>query len=1085
MKRLLLAMCAVSGCVLLLSGVSAPPALEEGFRKPPMTAWPSVYYLWLNHYVNPAQMDKELEELKANGVGGVCIFDMGARGKVNVPPAGPAFLSDESLKIIGHAIRTATRLGMEVDFSVISSWDMGGSWVTLEDASKGLYHTSMDLKGPAKFSDVLPFPPVAPNVPKRADGMPEWYREVALFAIPGAQRLPHHEFIFELDPAGVHTVRRVVLYNGAEAEATREFAVDVSMDATRDDSFREVFRGTLKPAAGPQEFAVKPAAARFVRLRILSGGDPKTGRVQLAEFEVYGDSPLNLVASHEADRARTGSRLVRYTSALGQRNVWTADNIHDGVKERPDGTWSSAGPPPLVIKDPNAVLDLTAKIGKDGRLNWDVPAGNWTLLRFVCLPTGERLKVPSPNSDGWATDHLNADVTKRYMNYVISRLRKELGDFKKTTLKDLYLASYEVVGPIWTPDMPQQFRGYRGYDMRPYLPALAGHIVKDGPTTERFVYDYRKTLGDLLVDAYYRPARDAAHAAGLEIESEAGGPGPPIHQVPVDALKALGSVDSVRGEFWPRRPTADAIWVVKETAVAAHIYGKRRVHMEAFTSAHHFEDGPQDLKDSADRVFAEGANHMVWHTMPHLPPEAGKPGWMYVAGTHIGPHEPWWPMAKPFLDYLARASFLLQQGLFVGDVLYYYGDQGFNFVPPKHVDPSLGFGYDYDVVNPEVILTRLTTRGGKLVLPDGMSYEVMALPDREDMDLDVLRKVEQLIRDGATVVGPKPLRSNGLVGGPARDEQVRQLGEKIWGPCDGKNVRERPYGKGRVVCGLTLREVMKSRNVEPDFLFTSPRGDTRLDFTHRRTAEADIYFVRNMQARAERVEVSFRVKGKRPELWRHDTGEILEAPEYRIEGSRVSMPLELDPTGSVFVVFRRPAAGSRTAPKADPLPAPREVAGPWEVKFPEGWGAPPSVTLPKLISWTEHPNEGVRYFSGVARYEREIEIPAEWLGKGRKVLLDLGRVWIAAQVSLNGKPVGIAWKAPFQVDLTPAARPGKNRLEIAVANSWANRLIGDARAASGPRYTRTNITATNGIPWAKKEPLESGLFGPVRLLPSH
>ena len=1082
MTRLLAALAAVCACLLLVGAVTAPPPLEEGFRKPPMTAWPSVYYLWLNHYVDPAQMDKELEELKANGVGGVCIFDMGARGKVNVPPAGPAFLSDESLKIIGRAIRTATRLGMEVDFSVISSWDMGGAWVTLEDASKGLYYTTQAVKGPAKFSGVLPFPPVAPNVPKRAGGMPEWYREVALLAIPDARRLPHHEFVFELDPAGIHTLRRAVLYNVAHPEAAREFAIDVSTDGTRDDSFRQAFRGVLKPTEGPQEFALPPALARYVRLRILSGGDPATGRVQLAEFELYGDSPLNLVASHAADRARTGSRLIRYTSALGQRNVWTADNIHDGVKERPDGIWSSAGPPPLVIENPNAVLDLTAKLGPDGRLNWDVPPGNWTLLRFVCLPTGERLKVPSPNSDGWATDHLNAGVTRRYMNYVISRLRKELGDFKKTTLKDLYLASYEVVGPIWTPDMPQQFRGYRGYDMKTYLPALAGHIVKDGPTTERFLYDYRKTLGDLLVDAYYRAARDAAHAAGLQIESEAGGPGPPIHQVPVDALKALGSVDSVRGEFWPRRPTADALWVVKETAVAAHIYGKRRVHMEAFTSTHHFEDGPQDLKDSADRVFCEGANHMVWHTMPHLPPEAGKPGWFYGAGTHVGPHEPWWPMAKAFFSYLARASYLLQQGLFVGDVLYYYGDQGFNFVPPKHVDPSLGFGYDYDVVNPEVILTRLATRGGKLVLPDGMSYEVMALPAREDMDLDVLRKVEQLIRDGATVVGPKPLRSNGLVGGPARDEQVRQLGEKIWGPCDGKAVRERPYGKGSVVCGLTLREVMQSRNVEPDFQFTSPRNDTRLDFIHRRTPEADIYFVRNMQPRPEKVEVSFRIKGKQPELWRHDTGEILEAPEYRLEAGRVSMPLELDPTGSVFVVFRRPATGSRTAPKPEPLAPPREITGPWELKFPEGWGAPPSVTLPRLISWTEHPHEGVRYFSGIARYERDIEIPAGWLGAGRKVLLDLGRVWVAAEVSLNGKPVGIAWKTPFQVDLTPAARPGQNRLVVSVANTWANRLIGDARSPSGPRYTRTNITASNGVPWAKMNPLESGLFGPVRLL---
>jgi len=416
-------------------------------------------------------------------------------------------------------------------------------------------------------------------------------------------------------------------------------------------------------------------------------------------------------------------------------------------------------------------------------------AGNWLLLRFVCLPTGERLKVPSPNSNGWATDHMSAAVTQRYMNYVIERLRKELGDFRATTLRDIYLASYEVRGGIWTPDMPRQFQQYRGYDILPYLPALTGGIVKDWPTTERLLYDYRKTLGDLTVDAYYRAARDVVHRAGLQIQSEAGGPGPPIHQVPVDALKALGSMDSVQGEFWPRRPDADFMWVVKETATAAHIYGKPRVHMESFTSSGHFQDGPQDLKPSADRVFCEGANHIVWHTASHEPPEAGKPGWYYGAGTHLSPNDPWWPMAQPFLMYLARSSFLLQQGLFVADVLYYYGDQGYNFVPPKHVDPSLGYGYDYDVTNPEVIQTRLGVRSGRLTLPDGMNYELLVLPEREDMDLDVLRQTEKLVLAGATVVGPKPIRANGLTGWPDAMARSASSRTRSGGPAMAKRSR--------------------------------------------------------------------------------------------------------------------------------------------------------------------------------------------------------------------------------------------------------------------------------------------------------
>ena len=325
-------------------------------------------------------------------------------------------------------------------------------------------------------------------------------------------------------------------------------------------------------------------------------------------------------------------------------------------------------------------------------------------MRFVCANTGERLKVPSPDSDGLATDHFNAEATREFVQTLIDRLEQRLGNLPQAGIKQLYLPSYEVVGAKWTPDFLKQFQHYRDYDMTAYLPVFAGCVVESEEQTKRFLYDFEKTLGELLVDAYYRTASETARKAGLGIEAEAGGPGPPTHQVPVDALQALGAIDEMRGEFWPWRPDRSALWVVKETACAAHVYGHPRVHMEAFTGFYHWACGPYFLKPSADRAFCEGMNHVVWHTSAHQPPEAGRPGWVYGAGTHLTPNLVWWPMAKPFLDYLARCSFMLQQGLFVGDVCYYYGDQGSNFVPPKHVDPSLGYGYDYDVANPEVIL---------------------------------------------------------------------------------------------------------------------------------------------------------------------------------------------------------------------------------------------------------------------------------------------------------------------------------------------------------------------------------------------
>ena len=696
------------------------------------------------------------------------------------------------------------------------------------------------------------------------------------------------------------------------------------------------------------------------------------------------------------------------------------------------------------------------------------------------------------------------------------------GICQQAGIKQLYLPSYEVVGAKWTPDFLEQFQHYRRYDMTGFLPVFAGCQIVSEDQTMRFLYDFEKTLGDLLVDAYYRTASETAHQAGLGIEAEAGGPGPPVHQVPVDALKAQGAIDEMRGEFWPWRPERNGLWVVKETACAAHVYGHPRVHMESFTGFYHWAEGPFFLKDSADRAFCEGMNHVVWHTSSHQPPEAGKPGWVYGAGTHLTPNLVWWPMAKPFLDYLARCSYMLQQGLFVGDVCYYYGDQGSNFVPPKHVDPSLGSGFDYDVANPEVVLDRMTVRDGHLTLPDGMQYELLVIPDRRDFDLQVLQKLEQLVLQGATIVGAKPTRSNGLTEYPQRDAQVREVADRLWGDCDGQRVREHAYGQGRVIWGRPLREILGQRGVGPDFQYESPNAECRLDFIHRRTAAADIYFVRNMLAAPAQFAATFRVGRKTPELWHPETGEIRECAVYEQSDEGTRVPLSFDPHGSVFVVFRKPAAslhltsavpatavwpaspdevrvttsrngpcqlhcsdGRRIQVEFPLLPPAIELTEPWTVRFLSGLGAPDSITMPQLSSWTDHENQFIQYYSGIARYETTFRLPDSWMEQGRGVRLDLGRLWAVGRVRLNGQSLGVLWRPPYRVDVTGAVRPGDNQLEVDVANTWSNRLIGDAQLPEEKRFCQTNVTSsgTPGRPW-KQIPLhESGLLGPVQLIP--
>lgn len=1086
MRNILIAVLIAIGALLaaLPAGQAPPDELERGWFNPPPDARPHVYWLWLNGYVDPATARAELQEMKDAGIGGVLLFDMGARGdKSAQPPAGPAFLSDAWMKQMKESVGDAKRLGLQVDFSVVSSWDLGGHWIKPEHGSMGLYPVETAVDGGREVDVELPFPAPAAGVPLGADGRPAFWRDAAVLAIRNPKRNPWHEVVMELDPRGVHELTHAVLDNGdpgkpdlaALMSPVREFSIAVSEDGAGDAGFREVLRGTLKPGAGPQRFDL-PAGTRgrYVRLRMLSAYEPAKPHWTLGEFELFNKGGVNVVAAHEADRKRDGAKVLRGSAPLSHGPAWNRTNLHDGQAKGPSGVFATLGMPPVQLSSPGEPLDVTRFVDAQGRLKWNAPPGRWTILRYVVMNTGERLKVPSPNSDGWATDHFSASATRAHMDYVIARLKETFGDLRPAGLANLYLASYEVVGPVWSPGFVADFKRLRGYDMSPYLPALFGSMVGTEETTERFLFDYRKTLSDVLITAYYRAAQASAHEAGLGIKSEAGGPGPPVHNVPVDALLANSAVDEIQGEFWPYRQSADGMWVVKETASAGHVYGKKRVHMEAFTSFEGWREGPQDLKASADRVFCEGGNHFVWHTWTHAPPEAGKPGWVYLAGTHLNRNVTWWPKAKPFIDYLSRSSYLLQRGQFVGDVLYYYGDGGDKFVGPKRVDPALGPGYEYDYTNSDVILNRLSVRDGRFVLPDGTSYSVLVMPDDVEAHPAVLAKIEQLAAQGGTVVGPRPLRAVGLEGYPASDDRVREVAARLWGDLDGKSKTGRRHGQGRVVWGKPLRAVLEEMRIGPDFA-----APPELDFIHRRDGATDIYFVRNRTNSPVAAAPLFRATGRRPELWDAVTGLMRTAPAWTAKAGGTEVPLRLDAHGSVFVVFRSSGEASRVAPPADKGASTLLVETPWMVEFE---GRSEAVRMTRLSSWTEHSDTAVKYYPGTARYHTTFNVPAGWRNRGLPERISLGSLWTIGEVWLNGQNLGISWTRPFELDASRALREGPNELVVEVTGTWFNRLVGDAKLPPGQRTTRTNVTTSGQQPWSRLEPVAAGLFGPVRVV---
>ena len=795
-----------------------------------------------------------------------------------------------------------------------------------------------------------------------------------------------------------------------------------------------------------------------------------------------------------------------------------------------------------LIADPRLVELLNDRVDASGKLTCDLPAGRWIVMRVALVNFGQRLWLPSPRSQGLTLDHFGREATRHHFNTVLDRMEARVGPLAKTALERLYLASYEANADVnWTPGLQEVFAKENGYRLEPFLPALFGVVVRDRETTERFLYDYRRVVSELFINNLYREASQLCRERGLLLCSEAGGPGAPLHDVPTEDLKALGAVDVMRGEFWNGKTNQltpegfEELQVVKPIASAAHIYGHRIVEMEAFTSFLNWQEGPDDFKPLADRAFCEGMTRVVYHTMTHNLPEAGRPGWTYQAGTQMNTHLTWWDLSQQLHTYLARCSALLMQGNFVADVAYYTGNCIPNFAKPKHIRPGLAFGYDYDDVNTEMLLQAETDPDGRITLPTGMSYAVLVLPpDDRRMDLAVLQHLERLARGGATIIGQPPERIYGLRGYPAEERQLRELAAKLWGESSPDDANERMKRRGRIVAGSPERDVLRGMGIGPDFDAFPVAARSQIDFIHRRTDREDIYFVRNASADTVVFEGLFRVHGKQPELWDAVSGGITPVAAYEetAEGTRV--PLRLAGHGSVFVVFaaetlaqphitavrhegraifpqrsakhpffeaRRAADGAiafrASVPGAYELrlntgsartvnvgsdTACVNLSGPWEVRFPHGWGVPVRQEFASLRSWTESTNASTRAFSGIGVYSKHFEFDPDGLESGQRVELDLGEVREVARVYLNGREAGLSSFAPHVLDVTALIRPGENFLWIEVANTWLNRLIFDDALPLDQRKTHTNITGpAAGKRWRDAQPKPSGLLGPVQL----
>jgi len=1081
---------AVVLAVLPAGQVSAVDRLAEGFAHPPRDAQLRAYWWWLNGAVNAEAITRDLEEMKSKGFGGALVCDADGSGQDGNQraPHGPTFFSPEWRKLFKHTLCEADRLGLEMSLNIQSGWNLGGPMITPQQAPKKLVWSEARAGGPAKLQQKLIEPgsresyyrdlfvvayrlkPGAATsgtflgmtassessthpAAAMADGDPAtvWVGG----GTPGDGPTREHPAWVRLDFAAAVSVERLSIQPRANY-GPRECALQTSDDGA---AFRTVTAFDM-PKAGATEVKFPSQRAKIFRLAIFSSFDPHAPaaprNVQIAEFRLWG---------------KDGSWPVALPKrpALGN---WEAKAGHRTLHfSAPDTT-------PLLVDDPPQageeetraaeVLDITEKMDKEGMLRWDVPEGAWQILRFGCTLSNRcHVSTCSQGWEGYAIDPLDADAFRFYWDAVVEPLIADAGSLAGRALKYLHTDSWEIEPYNWTPTLREEFRRRRGYDLVPWLPALAGRIVDSRNASNRFLHDFRKTLGDLAIDNHYRLFRDAAHRHGLAIHPESGGP----HAVPIDAQRCLGFTDVPMSEFWAwswRHRVGDANrFFVKQPASAAHTYGRRLVAAEGFTTiGPHWQETLWDnLKPAFDKACCEGLNLLVWHAFVCSPQEHGMPGLQYFAGTHINPNATWWSKSTPFLAYVNRCQFLLQQGLFVADACYYYGDHVPNFARLKASDPAEVLpGYDYDVIAEEALLQRTAVKNGRIVLPDGMSYRLLVLRDQEAISLPVLQKVRELVEAGATVLGRKPQAATGLQGFPKSDAEVRRLADALW-------------DRGRVGGGKTARETLAALGVKPDFEFAGGDDQTSIDYIHRRDGPTEIYFVANRAPRPEKLECTFRVCGKAPELWDAVRGTIRKLSQFRIQDGRTSLQIVFPPCGSWFVVFREATAA--TAGSGSNFPEPKtvaEVAGPWVVSFDPRWGGPREAAFEKHEDWTSRPEEGIRFYSGTATYRKTFDAPPA--AAGSRLLLDLGEVRQLAEVRLNGRALGIVWAPPFRVDLGDALKPTGNVLEVEGVNFWPNRIIGDQSLPEDKRFTRTNVRKLT----AETELMPSGLLGPVTLL---
>lgn len=742
-----------------------------------------------------------------------------------------------------------------------------------------------------------------------------------------------------------------------------------------------------------------------------------------------------------------------------------------------DNSGVKPGTPGALTVSSKDVIDITSKMDSEGNLDWTCPEGEWSVLRIGYTCTGAVVSTCSKGWDGLVLDYMSPEAFDFYIDNVVEPIFADAGHHVGKTLKFLETDSWECGGMNWSEGFDTYFKKLNGYSLLPYLPVIAGFVVDDIPTCNSFLADFRKAIADAVAQNHYRRFSEYAHRHGMGIQPESAGP----HAGPLNGIDNYSFSDIMMSEFWapsPHRPRTADRFFIKQASSAAHIYGRKIVGAESFTTIgpHWNDEIWSNQKPSFDHEICAGLNRVYFHTFTCSPAEMGLPGQDYFAGTHINPRLPWWDEASAFMDYMTRIQFLVQDARFNADVLYFYGDHVPNILPFKHSNMAGTMpGFDFDACNEEILLSLKVDRDGRLVVPSGLTYRVLVLPDHKVLSFDALKKVAKLSRQGATIVGPKPERCVSLRGGSKVSAKFSRIAEKVW-------------TSPNVITDMKVRDYLLSTGLKEDFRVVEDPALEGFDYIHYTLAGKDMYFISNMNAEEKNVSCTFRICGRKPEFWNAMDGSrrVLEA--YSQTDGTTTIPLHFDRCGSAVIVFDEAVPESQQGSATTNFPeysVCQTLEGSWKVSFDKEWGGPESTTFDSLIDWTASEDEGIRYYSGKALYSKNFQFNGD--KNGSRYFLELGSVKDVgfATVRVNGKDKGVVWTPPFSVDVTDELKEGANDVEITVVNSWFNRVAGDQINPDKKQYTSTNIVLNHdfaGRPLQKITLSSSGLIGPVRLV---